>query len=237
MIVSHAHRFIFFHNPKCAGTSFRTALAGYHDDPFRFWGVHPAPFFSNRLDHTHIRLFELQQLFPHLLDCAADYASVIFVRNPYVRFLSAVGEHFRQFLPGVRLDQWAPANQARLVEGLVAEVLRGQAIQADYRFVHFSPQLWHIQLGRRIVPRTIIPLLPGRDACGEACQALGISAVDRLWHNASAVHLSHVVERPVVARFIRTFYAQDLEFFAADPALARLCEPPAEAPAAARAAQ
>ena len=33
MIVSHKHGFIFFHNPKCAGTSMRQALAPYQQQP------------------------------------------------------------------------------------------------------------------------------------------------------------------------------------------------------------
>ena len=89
MIVSHARQFIFFHNPKCAGTSMRVALAGYHDDPFSFWGIFPAPFFRNHIDHTHLRLWEMQVLFPHIIRAAQTYRTVIFVRN-------RIGGFFRQ---------------------------------------------------------------------------------------------------------------------------------------------
>ncbi len=89
MIVSHANRFIFFHNPKCAGTSFRDALKLYHDDGFNFWDIFHAPYFKNHIDHTHLRLWEIQAQFPHLFRCAESYNSVIFVRSAHARFLSA----------------------------------------------------------------------------------------------------------------------------------------------------
>lgn len=103
MIISHAHRFIFFHNPKCAGTSFRDALQPYHDDAFTFWGIFYAPYFRNHIDHTHLRLWEMQAQFPAVFACTACYNSVIFVRNPYARFLAAVNEHFKKFQPQIDL--------------------------------------------------------------------------------------------------------------------------------------
>ena len=82
MIVCHARRFIFFHNPKCAGMSFRAALQPYHDDRFSFWGIYHAAYFRNAIDHSHLRLWELHALFPDIFRCTETYNSVIFVRKP-----------------------------------------------------------------------------------------------------------------------------------------------------------
>jgi Sulfotransferase family len=222
MIVSHARRFIFFHNPKCAGTSFRNALGPHHDDPFTFWGIFPAPHFRNELDHSHIRLWELQQLFPHLFACTETYASVIFVRSPWERFLSAIDEHFKKFQPQFGLHDLPAAEQARVVERFVETQLTIAHITTQWQFVHFSPQLWQIVIGEQIVPRAIIPMIEGTDYFGRAFAALRAPVAQVPWHNRSPTRLEHVLAAPKVDQFVRNFYALDLAFFEARPDLAPL---------------
>jgi hypothetical protein len=226
MIISHARRFILFHNPKCAGTSLRIALESYHDDPFVFWGIDDAPFFRNRLDHTHLRLWELRVLFPRVIADAQSYASVILVRNPYRRFLSAVDEHFKKFRPDDRLAYRSPGDQINLIEGFVEHVLTVARIIADPRFIHFSPQLWFIQLGEQKIPKITIPMDDNPAFIEQALDGLGIPHVPVTARNLSRVDLAHVLASPKVARFVRTFYEIDMDCFAADPVLAHLTVAP-----------
>ncbi len=226
MIVSHARRFIFFHNPKCAGMSFREALDPYHDDPFKFWGIYPAPFFRNSLDHSHIRLWELQQLFPHVFACAESYASVIFARNPWDRFVSAIDEHFKKFQPKIPLRDLPPEDQTRVVEQFIDQLLGIANITTNWTFVHFSPQLWQIAIGQRIVPRHIIPMSAGGDFFGRAYEALGLPPADVPWRNQSPTRMAHLLDSPKVDRFVRNFYALDLEFFQGRQDLAPLARKP-----------
>jgi hypothetical protein len=226
MIVSHARRFIFFHNPKCAGTSMRAALAAYHDDPFTFWGIFPAPFFRNNIDHTHLRLWEMQVLFPHLIAAAQTYRSVIFVRNPYQRFLSALDEHFKKFQAHIPLATMPAADQTRTIEAFIAKALNIALITTNFRFIHFSPQLWFIRLGDRDVPRNVLAMDDRGMFISRAFECLGLEPGDMTLENPSQLDLLHTLASPKVAGFVRDFYAPDFEFFAAVPQLAHLVSLP-----------
>ncbi|MGO8738716.1 sulfotransferase family 2 domain-containing protein [Rhodoblastus sp.] len=220
MIVSHARRFIFFHNPKCAGMSFREALDPYHDDPFKFWGIYSVPFFRNVLDHSHIRLWELQQLFQKVFACTIDYNSVIFVRNPWDRFVSAIDEHFKKFQQKILLRDLQPTDQTRIIEQFIDQMLNIANITTNWTFVHFSPQLWQIAIGSRIVPRHIIPMRRGDDFFARAIEALGLPVTAVPWRNQSPTPMAHILDSPKVDQFVRNFYALDLEFFRSRPDLA-----------------
>lgn len=222
MIVSHRNKFIFFHNPKCAGTSFRDALKPYHDDPFTFWGIFYASYFKNRIDHTHLRLWEMQAQFPEIFARAETYNSVIFVRNPRERFLSAVNEHMKKFQPHVNLAAMEPARRTQEVERFIRQDLTIARITTDWRFIHFSPQLWYIRLGSRIVPRHILPMDPEGRFVLKAAELLRVSDLAMPRHNPSPVDLSAALQSDLVTRFIREFYADDIAFLRGDAHLAPL---------------
>lgn len=225
MIVSHAHQFIFFHNPKCAGTSLRGALARHHDDEVAFWGVFPATYFGNEVDYAHLRLWELQALFPRIVTAAETYRSVIFVRNPYQRFVSALAEHFQTFKLAGSLAVQSPEEQIRAVEMFI-ETLDIRLIRSDWRYVHFSPQLWFIRLGNRQIPRHVLAVGDTGAFMTRAFECLGLDAEDVGRHNVARLNLKHALTSPKVAGFVRQFYALDFDFFGADPTLAHLTAPP-----------
>jgi hypothetical protein len=222
VIVSHASRFIFFHNPKCAGTSFRDMLKPYHDDPFTFWGIFHAPYFRNHIDHTHLRLWEMQAQFPRIFACVERYNSVIFVRDPYARFLSAVNEHVKKFQPQINLATMAPERRVEVVELLIRKVLTIANITTDWRFIHFSPQLWYLRLGEGTIPRHIIPMRNNDSFMREALSVLGLPDLAMPHHNPSPIDLTPALASPVVDKFVREFYADDFAFLRADERLAGL---------------
>lgn len=226
MVVSHARRFIFFHNPKCAGTSLRETLDSYHDDPIRFWGIRFAPYFRNRIDHGHLRLWEIHALFPDAFACTQAYNSVIVVRNPYARFLAAVNEHFKKFQPQIDLASMPPAQRASVAAQFVTKVLDIGRITTDWRFVHFSPQLWQVKIGGRIVPRHIIPMDRDGTFPGAVLAALDLPASEIPRRNESPVDLSACLQSEVVRRFVEAFYADDFAFFRERDGLADLCQMP-----------
>jgi hypothetical protein len=219
MIVSHQRRFIVFHNPKCAGTSLRVALGPYHDDPVMFRGFGEAPFFRTRLDHAHLRLWELQALFPRILAATARYRSVILVRDPLRRFISAVAHHFHYFQPNAPLDAMPPAVQIQTIEAFVDGILTQARIMTDFRYVHFSPQVWFILLGDRRVPERVLPLDGEKRFAAEAFAHLGVPDQGLTVENPARLDLSHIAASPKIASFVRTFYAPDYAFLEADPAL------------------
>jgi hypothetical protein len=224
VIVSHTNRFIFFHNPKCAGTSFRDTLKPYHDDQFTFWGIFYASYFKNHIDHTHLRLWELHAQFPRLFACTETYNSVIFVRNPYARFLSPVNEHIKKFQPQINLAAMTPQQRVDVVIAFIRQVLTIARITTDWRFIHFSPQIWYLRLGDRVIPRHVIPMGSDDSFVGEALSVLGLpdSPVPR--HNPSIFDLTPALASHDVSRFVREFYADDFAYLRTHERLAALAE-------------
>ena len=228
MIISHTHKFIFFHNPKCAGTSFRAALAPYHDDPFTFWGIFNAPYFRNVIDHTHLRLWEMEAQFPDIYEKTHEYNSIVFVRSPYARFLSAMSEHLKKFWPAIDIQAMTPLQRSQTVEVFIAKILNISRIITDWRFIHFSPQIWYLTLGKHQVPRHIVPMLE-KNPDAFAKQGLAVLGLpDRIvpHYNPSPVDLYAALGSSAVRAFIQDFYEDDFAFFRARPSLAILAEIP-----------
>ena len=231
MIVSHKRRFIFFHNPKCDGTAFRSAIRQFHDDPVTFWGPQDVPYFRNRLDHTHLRLWELAVAHPALFRSAlGDYRSLIFVRNPYRRFLSAVAEHFKKYRCNVRFETLSHDEQTALVVRFIERELTIERITCDWTAIHFSPQIWFILFGDSLVPRTILPLDTDGSITNEAFDALGLPPIEVSRINASPYDLRHLLSVGRIVSFIEDFYELDFAFLQSLPRVAALAvRPPSEA--------
>lgn len=231
MIVSHSHRFIFFHNPKCAGTSFRDTLKPYHDDKFTFWGVYNAAYFNKEIDHTHLRLWEIQLQFPEIFSCFETYNSVIFVRNPYDRFLSALNEHLKKFQTHVDVAGMPTGQRIEIIQSFIDNILDVSRIKTDPRFIHFSPQIWFLKLDDRKIPRHVIPIGDDGTFLLKALAVLGLPNLHIPHHNPSPVDLTDVLKSPALVKFVQDFYAEDFEFFRGDRRLAGLVDMPASAPA------
>ena len=117
LIVSHAKRFICFHIPKCAGTSFREALKPYHDDAENFWYRRYNSYFGCEIDYAHMRLWELLALFPRIFDAMPDYETLALVRSPYERFISALAQHLTAFHPNLDYSQRTRSFYAAMPSG------------------------------------------------------------------------------------------------------------------------
>lgn len=127
MIVSDRHRFVFIHNPKCAGTSLRQALAPYDDRGGRYWGF--AEHAGRRVDLAHLTLSDLEGYPDFLL--LAEYFVFTVVRHPLDRALSA----YREFITKGYLG--FPADGP---DDFVLRYLDADRARFDFRFVHFCPQ-------------------------------------------------------------------------------------------------
>lgn len=89
MIVCAAHRFVFIHVPKCAGTSIRQQLAECDDCGMSLGGRGNHPVLG-RIDFGHIPLTVLAEHFPDHYRLLVDYDSFAVVRDPFDRFFSAL---------------------------------------------------------------------------------------------------------------------------------------------------
>ena len=228
MIISHAHRFVVYHNPKTAGMSLRAALLPYHDDPRPAYGVLETPWFDYPLDFAHLRLHEIQRLFPSLIGSMRAYRSVIVVRNPYKRFISAVDQHLKTVYAHVPLEDAPPHERTLAIETFIERVFRVELVQKDFRFVHLSPQVWFLRHEQFRLPTNVVPF----DEDGvflERCFALlGVPPQPDMHDNKSKLDLRHVFQSRKITDFVQDFYAKDFEFLAADPTLAHLVAGPSD---------
>ncbi len=134
--------------------------------------------------------------------------------------MSAIDEHFKKFQPKIPIRDLPPADQTRIVEQFIDRLLNIANVTTNWTFVHFSPQLWQIAIGSRIVPRHIIPMRQGDDFFARAFEALDLPGAAAPWRNRSPTPMAHILDSPKVDQFVRNFYALDLEFFRSRPDLA-----------------
>jgi len=214
MLISHAKRFVFIHNPKAAGTTFRTAINPLHDHPVVFWGFKDNPYFQIRLDLAHLRSWEIQVVAPEIFAVLDDYLTLAFVRDPLERFLSACAEHFRSHRPRSRFHRWPPAGKRALIQHLIRSRRIETGVMGDFRYVHFSPQVWFTHLGNRRIVRHIVPIRPGEDDLAEGFACLGLPYIPTKRANFTPNVEWKAVSSPEIEAFVRRFYARDYEMLA-----------------------
>jgi hypothetical protein len=86
MIVSDRHKFIFVHNPRCAGMSIRTALQSLDDSNNYFSGMSHIEEKERSL--MHMPLEQLANFFPEVFEKFNSYYTFMMIRNPYTRAIS-----------------------------------------------------------------------------------------------------------------------------------------------------
>lgn len=224
MIISHAKRFIFVHNPKCAGTAFREEIEPQHDHPRRFWGIEYDSYFQREVDFAHLRLWEMAALFPELMEHFQSYNSVAFVRSPFQRFLSAINEHFKQYRPEAKLLDLPARARLGLAESFICNELTLARVQGDHRFVHFSPQSWFLSLGPVRQVKHIIPLRADGQFGRLGLELLGLPATSVKLRNMMPASLASFRHSAIIRDFVMDFYRQDFQFFHADPVLRPLLQ-------------
>ncbi len=212
MIISSAKKTIFVHIPKCAGTSFRTAIQHMHDYPVEFWNFAYSDYFQRDLDFAHLRMWEVAAMFPDVFEKLQTYKSLVFVRNRYSRFVSAAQEHISRF-GGIKLATRTPEDQKRVIELLIKRNLTTTRILGDKAYVHFSPQAWYINLGPKRIVKHIVPMREGSDFIKTALTMLGAKSLPARTLNESKLAVNEILSSPVVQEFVESFYKQDAILF------------------------
>lgn len=128
----------------------------------------------------------------------------------------------KKFQPQIDLATMAPQRRVEVVEALIQKVLTVANIMTNWRFIHFSPQLWFLRLGERTIPRHVIPMRNDDAFMREALAVLGLPDLAMPHHNPSPIDLTPALASPVVEKFVREFYADDFAFLRADERLACL---------------
>ena len=100
MIISERRDFVFLHNPKCAGTTVRTALSRYDTTGNFFWGFDQ--WRGHKIDKAHLPLFVTKSKYPEYFSLFGQSFVFMFARNPYQRAISAFNETHQHFFATVR---------------------------------------------------------------------------------------------------------------------------------------
>jgi Sulfotransferase family len=215
MIISQKRKFIFFHNPKAAGTSFRKAIEEYHDFGREFWGEEFCPYLDVRVDLAHLRAWELPCVAPNLFADLDKYRKLVLVRNPTRRFLSACFEHFYKYRPEVQFGQQDSATQRDLIHRLMHEELTAGKVLSDVRYVHFSAQHWYVFLGPRRIVDHVLPVRSGEDDLGSAFDVLELPRKQPVRLNQRAAGLFDKLVSREIEQFVTSFYKRDYELLEA----------------------
>lgn len=214
MIVSSARRFIFIHNPKAAGTAFRSAITPYHDHARIFWGISPCPYFNGAVDLAHLRAWELPVVAPDVFAALESHTSLAFLRDPLPRFLSACAEHFRNFHPRARFNRWGPVGKRVLIHRLIRSGRIQARVRGDVQYVHFSPQTWFTHLGDQRIMRHLVPIRSDREDFARAFALLGLPAVVPQQENRTPDANWPALASREIEAFVRDFYARDYALLA-----------------------
>ncbi len=141
MIISDSEAFVFVHNPKVGGMTFRTALAQFDTRDNFFFEWKTIGDSKKQLDMAHITLFQLRKFFPEVFEDIKGYYKFGFVRNPYTRFLSAISQHLKLSTPYTRAAILGdPDLFYQFANSFAVNALQDGPIENDHRLVHFRKQ-------------------------------------------------------------------------------------------------
>jgi len=103
MVISDSQKFIFLHNPKCAGTTVRKSLKPFDTRNDYYWLFDDLD--SCKVDKAHMPMHVLKRYNYHDFCLLEEYFVFGFVRNPYERIISAFNEGnkelYKKFSSGV----------------------------------------------------------------------------------------------------------------------------------------
>jgi hypothetical protein len=143
VIVSESKKFIFIHNPKCAGTSVRTALKQFDTRDNYYWLFSDLD--GKKIDKAHMPLNIFRRFSPMDFELLRSYFVFGFVRDPYSRVVSSFNEMksglYKDFVLGrVTLEEYKKDLNS-CVSSISADRVCGWDI--DYRhFVRQKDMFW-----------------------------------------------------------------------------------------------
>jgi hypothetical protein len=145
MIVSDTEKFIFIHNPKCAGMAIRSCIQQYDTSNNFFSGCKTIN--DQKLGMAHLPLWKLNERFPEFIDSRIrKYYTFTTVRNPYTRTVAA----FNMICESeyIRFKEEGNLNEYRERLNSFIETIDTDKINAfDYDYRHFTRQAEYVYFG------------------------------------------------------------------------------------------
>lgn len=169
MILNHDHRTCFVHIPKCGGSSIRKRIARYDQEDKRFFyriEEHPV---LGRIQYGHLTMPVLAGYFPETFEKIREYDTYAVVRDPLLRFQSAIAQYCRAFQ-----DTAFAALSADDRAGIVSRVIDHMNKHPDTlepEYCHFARQHDFVFLEGERVVKHVYPI----ESIDEAGQAIARS--------------------------------------------------------------
>lgn len=149
MIISESKKFVFIHNPKCAGTSVRFLLEKFDTRANFYWGF--AELDGKKVDKAHMPVNILRRFSLTDFDLLNSYFVFGFVRNPYSRIISSYNEqHIQLYNNLINGNESISSYQIKLndfIKNLKPSDINGWNIK--YR--HFVRQTDMFYLGEKCI--------------------------------------------------------------------------------------
>lgn len=158
MIISDRGKFIFFHVPKCAGTTVRTVLSDYDDRDNDYWFRERARDPSSNkfveFDKAHMTLQLFSDFYPQDFSLISTYTTFAFTRHPWDRLVSAFFEPRQHLTRPLSSSQLDPNHCGQIYadfQKYVRMIINGPDFLSN-SFVHATPQhLYHSYNRKRLV--------------------------------------------------------------------------------------
>lgn len=197
MIWIESRRLLFVHNPKCAGTSIRTALLNQFPEAEVAWGRRYDVITDDIKDMAHLTPREAALHF----GLQKPFRSFGFIRDPYARFMSSY-YHFKH---------WNPNHESLTPEELAFDLLDEARIRSDWKFIHFAPQYRFFYEGTRRQVQKVFRFEDMPSAWAEAQRAFAIDEGLTIENRLSSRFFEPMSEA-LIAR-INFLYARDFALF------------------------
>lgn len=150
MIISDRMKFVFFHNPKCGGTSFRRHLKEW-DDRFNYYWLFD-DHYGVKVDKAHMPLYIFQRYCPVDFEKITKYTSFMFCRNPYTRFVSAFNEIHKDLYKSYSEGAVSLEAYSEKINEFIFDMDQSCVLGRRIRYRHFTKQsLYAINQGKNIV--------------------------------------------------------------------------------------
>ncbi len=159
MIISETRAFVFIHNPKCGGTTARSALMKFDTTKNFFWLYHDVN--ELKIDKAHMPMYLFRRLFTDYFKLLESSFVFMMVREPYQRTISAFNETHRDLLEAIaKSDDKQQATNAykNALNGFIGQI-RPQDISGwHFKFRHFVRQYDMAYIGAKNMTDLIIKL-------------------------------------------------------------------------------
>lgn len=206
-MISHKHKYIFVHTPKCAGTSIEKALLNYEgikidlNDEFYLNSI-PEPIKKEYLLdyplHSYSQHFYLDQYKQSL---ASTYYCFTFVRNPWDLMVSEYFYILKNYETNLSFEDFIKIGDGlKEVKGFTWFVERGH---------HLLPQVNFINKNMNFIGK----FENLQDDFNVICDSVKISRINLPYHNSTKHNRYTTYYNDLTRDIIAKRYKEDIEYF------------------------